>query len=93
MANSTVVATWMIEVRFEETEGRTHAKAVLLTPGGRQLQGHGQSRRNPEDRPLPRIGEEVAAARALSNLAHELLEYAAAEIETNVHGGQPPGRA
>jgi hypothetical protein len=86
MSSSTAVVTWIIEIRFEESDGRTHAKAVLMTPAGRQLQGHGQSRRNPEDRPVPRIGEEVAGARALSNLAHELLEYAAAEIETNVHG-------
>ena len=38
---------------------------------------------------MPRIGEEVAGARALSNLAHELLEYAANEIESNVRGGDP----
>jgi hypothetical protein len=86
MSSPTTIATWMIEMRFDEVDDRTHAKAVVLTSAGRQLQGHGQSRRNPHDRPLPRIGEEVAAARALSNLAHELLEFAAGEIETNVHG-------
>jgi hypothetical protein len=85
MSSPTRVATWMIELQFDELEDRTHAKAVLLTTAGRQFQGHGQSRRNPHDRPLPRIGEEVAGARALSNLAHELLEFAAGEIESNVH--------
>lgn len=82
---TSTLATWIIEMRFDEFDGRTNAKAVLLTPAGRELQGHGQSRRNPTDRAIPRIGEEVAAARALSNLAHELLEFAAGEIESNVH--------
>jgi hypothetical protein len=78
------VQTWTIELRFEEDPDRTHAVAVLRTPAGRELRGHGQARRNPVDRPVPRIGEEVAGARALSNLAHELLEFAAGEIESNV---------
>ncbi|HEX6871787.1 MAG TPA: DUF1876 domain-containing protein [Micromonosporaceae bacterium] len=81
---TTATTTWTIDMRFEETTDRTHAVATLRTPAGRELRGHGESRRNPVDRPLPRIGEEVAGARALSNLAHELLEYAAAEIESNV---------
>jgi Domain of unknown function (DUF1876) len=79
------VQAWTIELRFEEDPDRTHAIAVLRTPAGRELRGHGQARRNPVDRPVARIGEEVAGARALSNLAHELLEYAAGEIESNAH--------
>ncbi len=80
--------TWGIEMRFEETSDFTHATAIVLTPAGRELRGHGQARRNPVDRPSPRIGEEVAGARALSNLAHELLEFAASEIESNAAGDQ-----
>jgi Rv2632c-like len=89
MTTMTAKATWTIELRFEEDPDRTHAMAVLRTPAGRELHGHGQARRNPVDRPQSRIGEEVAGARALSNLAHELLEYAAGEIETNVRRGDP----
>ena len=81
--------TWSVELRFEENPDRTHAVAVLRTPDGRELRGHGQSRRNPVDRPVTQIGEEVAGARALSNLAHELLEYAAGEIESNVRRNDP----
>jgi hypothetical protein len=73
-----------MEMRFEEDDDRTHAIATLRTPTGNELRGHGQSRRNPVDQPIASIGEEVAGARALSNLAHELLEYAAGEIESNV---------
>lgn len=79
---------WSVALHFDETTDHTEAVAVLTAPGGRELRGRGTSRRNPEDRPVARIGEEVAAARALSNLAHELLEYAAAEIETNVRGAR-----
>lgn len=81
--------TWHVEISFNEDANRTDAVAVLRTPGDREHRGHGQARRNPADRPAPVIGEEVAGARALSNLAHELLEYAAAEIEANVHRSDP----
>jgi len=88
MSTSTTTTTaWTVELRFDEDTDHTQALAVLSGPGERELRGRGQSRRNPVDRPVSRIGEEVAAARALSNLAHELLEYAAAEIENNVRGG------
>jgi hypothetical protein len=89
MTTATVTSTWMIEMRFEEDPSHCHAVAVLRSPAGRELRGHGTARRNPVDRPVARIGEEVAGARALSNLAHELLEYAANEIETNVRRGDP----
>lgn len=82
--------TWRVELNFHEDLNHTQATAVLRAPNGRELHGLGRSRRNPADRPEPMIGEEVAGARALSNLAHELLEYAAREIESNVHRGDPP---
>jgi hypothetical protein len=85
----TMTATWTIEMRFEEDTDHTRATAILRTPSGRELRGHGQSWRNPVDRPVARIGEEVAGARALSNLAHELIDFAAAEVEVNV-GRQGP---
>lgn len=86
---ASTTTTWHIELRFSETVDYTQAVAVLRGPQGRELRGHGQAKRNPHDRPAPVIGEEVAGARALSNLAHELLEYAAAEIEVNVHRDDP----
>lgn len=89
MATMTRTSAWTIELRFEEDPDRTHAIATVRTPAGNELRGHGQSRRNPLDKPIARIGEEVAGARALSNLAHELLEYAASEIESNVRRGGP----
>jgi hypothetical protein len=36
---------------------------------------------NPTDRDIPEIGDELAVARALSDLAHKLLEVTAEDIE------------
>ena len=43
------------------------------------------SRRNPHDESEPRIGDEPATARALSDLAHQLLAAAASDIEAKTH--------
>jgi hypothetical protein len=73
--------TWRIEVVFTEDADRTRADAVLEFAGER-FHGFGQARRAPEDPNVPVIGEELAAARGLSDLSHQLMEAAAARIET-----------
>jgi hypothetical protein len=89
MTTATMTKTVMVELRFEEDTDLTRAVASMRLPSGRLLTGEGQARRNPVDRPRPSIGEETAGARALSGLAHRLLEAAADEVETNVRGGDP----
>lgn len=82
---------WTVEIALEETPTETEAKAMLAL-GDRRLGGWGRSRRNPADPDVPRVGEELAAARALSDLAHALLDEAADLIErfeghgVRVHG-------
>lgn len=72
---------WTVEITFNEDEDKTRADAVLIgSPDG--LQGWGRARRNPLDPDMPTVGEEIAAARALSDLAHHLLEQAAHRIES-----------
>jgi len=39
----------------------------------------------PRIEPQPRIGEEIASARALSDLTHQLLDKAAGEISEVTH--------
>jgi hypothetical protein len=79
---------WTIEVAIEETpEGHTEAKASLVVGRDRRFGGWGRARRNPADPEMPRIGEELAAARALSDLAHNLVDEAARVIEQ--HEGRP----
>jgi Domain of unknown function (DUF1876) len=73
--------TWTVEIVFSEDDDTTRADAVL-TASAEHLQGWGRARRNPVDPAVPAVGEEVAAARALSDLAHHLLEEAAHRIES-----------
>lgn len=72
--------TWTVEVFLTEDDDRTRADAIIETPAFR-LHTWGRSRRNPTDPDVPLIGEEIAAARALSDLAHQLLDRAATLIE------------
>jgi len=79
--------TWTVAIVFSETDdGKTRADAVL-SGAPDELRGWGRARRNPADPELPAVGEEVAAARALSDLAHHLLDQAAHRIES--WEGQP----
>lgn len=71
---------WSVEIVFREDEQRTRADAVLVTPSGRH-HGWGRAKLAPGDPDVPIIGEELAAARALSDLAHQLLHDAADQIE------------
>ncbi len=76
---------WSVSLSVAETDGQTHAEARLDMSGGDRLVGHGQARRNPADREVARIGSQLAAARALTDLAGQLLHAAAAAIEDSTH--------
>jgi hypothetical protein len=71
---------WAVEVVFTEDDDRTRADAMLRLPE-REFHGWGRAKRNPVDPDVPRIGEELAAARALSDLSHELIHAAATAVE------------
>ena len=72
----TTVDSWPVEISLHEEHGKTRAEA-RLTRDGVGMTGHGLARRNPDDREVTQVGEEIAAARALSDLAHQLLSDAA----------------
>jgi hypothetical protein len=80
----TTIDSWPVEISLREDEGKTLAEAQL-TRAGVGMTGHGLARRNPDDQEVTQIGEEIAAARALSDLAHQLLSGAAGEIESITH--------
>jgi hypothetical protein len=73
--------TWTVQVDIDEHEDRTRAVARLRTGGAQSLTGTGLARLNPADRNVPQIGDELAVARALSELSHLLLDVAAGHIE------------
>ena len=76
---------WLVSLSLTETDGQTRTEARLVIPGDDELAGHGQARRNPADREVSRIGAQIAAARALSDLAGQLLQAAATAIEDSTH--------
>ncbi|MDT3446689.1 MULTISPECIES: DUF1876 domain-containing protein [unclassified Pseudofrankia] len=84
--------TWTVDVFLTEGEGLTRAEAVLHCGTDRELRGAGHARRNPDDREIPAIGDEVAASRALADLARALRSTAAGDIEdvTGAHAHVHP---
>ncbi|HET8661643.1 MAG TPA: DUF1876 domain-containing protein [Micromonosporaceae bacterium] len=79
---------WTIDIIIDEHDDqrRTRAQARLHTgAAASSLCGSGTARRNPVDREVPEIGDEVAVARALFDLAHQLLLAAVLDIEQVSH--------
>jgi hypothetical protein len=76
---------WLLNLVVSEHDGETQAEARFVMRGGASLTGHGTARRNPADENVTKIGEELAIARALSDLAHKLLHVATADIEAVTH--------
>lgn len=77
---------WTVEIYIaEHDDDTTRAEARLRTGSGSQLNAVGTARRNPRDIGVPEIGDELAAARALAELAHRLLHAAADDIEGMTH--------
>jgi hypothetical protein len=72
---------WTVQVYIDEAEGGTYAEARLHTDDDTRLVGVGRARLNPADEDIPEIGDELATARALTDLGHRLLLTAAADIE------------
>ncbi|GGZ19778.1 DUF1876 domain-containing protein [Streptomyces poonensis] len=71
---------WTVQIYLTEDGDETHARAVLTTRDTSTLTGRGTARRNPVDRPIPEIGDELAASRALEDLAIRLHDVAADDI-------------
>jgi hypothetical protein len=78
-------AQWSVSISIGERDGRTHAEARLHTKDDTHLSGSGTARLRPTDRDVPEIGEEIATARALIDLAYRLLHAAADDIEGVTH--------
>jgi uncharacterized protein DUF1876 len=79
------VKQWHIVINIDEHDNRTRAVARLRTQDTEKLVGVGLARRNPADQNVPEIGDELAVARALSELSHNLLDAAAGDIEKMTH--------
>ncbi|MET7618644.1 DUF1876 domain-containing protein [Streptomyces sp. NPDC005408] len=82
--------TWNVEIVITENDHVTKAEARLRGQNAELIVGEGTAHRNRSDEDVPHIGDELAVARALSELTHRLVNEAATEIET--HTGKPVTR-
>lgn len=64
---------WTIDVYIDEHDKQTRATARLHNRDETGLVGVGLARLRPTDTNVPEIGDELAVARALADLAHQLL--------------------
>ncbi|MDH2393436.1 MULTISPECIES: DUF1876 domain-containing protein [Streptomyces] len=72
---------WHIDMEFREDGDRTRAAALVRLGDGTEYRGHGAASRHPSDPPQLRVGEEIAGARAMMDLASQLLQKAHKEID------------
>jgi hypothetical protein len=75
---------WTVEISIDEHEGRTRAKARLRWRDQESV-GVGLARLNPADHNVDDIGDELAVARALSDLSNRLTAITAHDIEAVTH--------
>ncbi|MDN3029181.1 DUF1876 domain-containing protein [Streptomyces sp. S.PB5] len=71
---------WTVQIYITEEGDDTRARAVLTTRETSTVTGRGLARRNPIDRSVPEIGDELAASRALEDLAIRLHDVASDDI-------------
>lgn len=79
------IVGWHVELEFEEIDKKTHAACMLRLPDGTEMRARGHATRHPDDPEQLRVGEEVAAARALNALSRELMQKAGHDIEEVTH--------
>ncbi|MFJ6632831.1 DUF1876 domain-containing protein [Streptomyces sp. NPDC091376] len=72
---------WKVRMFLSEEDGTTKARVDLET-GSTTLTGHGTARCNPQDPDVPEIGDELAASRAMSDLARKLMRVADRDLES-----------
>ncbi|MFD5428220.1 dsRBD fold-containing protein [Streptomyces sp. NPDC127084] len=72
---------WQMGLVLVEEDGTTKARAVLDT-GTTTYTGQGVARCNPQDLDIPAIGDELAASRAMKDLATKLMREANRDLES-----------
>ncbi|MEU5433603.1 DUF1876 domain-containing protein [Streptomyces sp. NPDC020719] len=77
----TTLVGWHVELEFSEDGDRTSAAALVRLGDGTEVKGRGYAMRHPSDPEQLRVGEEIAGARVLMDLASQLLQKAHGEID------------
>lgn len=74
------IAEWQISLTIYEHGDDSCLARVVLDTGANTLTAEGLARRNPKDTPIPEIGDELAAGRALVEMGTRLLMAASDDI-------------
>jgi len=69
-----------VTIHLSEDEVSTVVRTELNL-AGEHFEATGKARRNPDDPPMPVVGEELALSRALHDLSDQLTEAARNKIE------------
>ncbi|MFI8345377.1 DUF1876 domain-containing protein [Streptomyces sp. NPDC085639] len=72
---------WHVELEFTEEGHRTSAAALVRLGDGSEIRARGYALRHPSDPEQLRVGEEIAGARALMDIASQMLQKAHSEID------------
>ena len=75
---------WLVSVTLHEHEDHTRAVAVMKNDIRGELRHESVARTHRHDRATPEVADELAAFRALTGLAYDMLDAACAET-----GNQP----
>ena len=75
---------WTVTVSVDERDGQTRAKARLRWRDNEAV-GVGLARLSPAERYVTGIGDELAVARALSDLARRMMAGTVQHIETAIN--------
>ncbi len=84
---------WSLGIYISEDDRETRAHAVLFSGGDEHTAGDGRARRNPVDPEVAEIGDELAVARALADLAGRLHGTADEDIARLTEGRAEPPKA
>jgi hypothetical protein len=76
--------TWTVRIGIGERAGMTHATADLQTDSETFLSGAGTAYLSPSYDAGPQVGDELAVARALFDLAHILVQRATVDVAESV---------
>ncbi len=85
MTTETSNETWNIGIEVIISGDNGTAHAVLTKADGQRVEGYGRARRNPDDEPHPEVGQELATARALRDLADRLLKATSDDLSKIEH--------
>ncbi|MGP4110632.1 dsRBD fold-containing protein [Streptomyces sp. 4N509B] len=77
--------TWHVKIAIDDNDRLSRAEVRMEGKPDAVMVAEGTARANPDDENVPGIGHELAVARALSELSHQLVHETIRDIESHTH--------